>query len=113
MTCSMGNLNGVPGSLNVFINVIVATNTVGLITNVAVVSSASVELDPANNTDQALTDVTDFDGDGNPDFNDPDDGNDIMPDVWELQFGLNPTNAADADEFADADKPIARTAAIM
>jgi hypothetical protein len=38
-----------------------------------------------------------------PNFIDPDDDGDGMPDAWELLYGLNPTNAADAVLSADGD----------
>jgi len=47
--------------------------------------------------------VPDFDDDGIPDSSDPDDDNDGMPDAYELQYGLNPTNAADATLDPDGD----------
>lgn len=49
--------------------------------------------------------LLDFDADGIPDVNDPDDDNDEIPDVWESQHGLNPANAADATEDGDNDGP--------
>ncbi|MCW1914956.1 hypothetical protein OJ996_15310 [Luteolibacter sp. GHJ8] len=44
----------------------------------------------------------DSDGDGIGNHADPDDDNDSMPDVWELQYGLNPL-LADGDRDADFD----------
>ena len=46
--------------------------------------------------------VEDSDGDGVPDYADPDDDGDGMPDGWEEQFGLNPL-ADDAAADADGD----------
>jgi hypothetical protein len=43
----------------------------------------------------------DSDGDGDPDVSDPDDDGDGMPDVYEMENGLDPLNKLDA--FADAD----------
>lgn len=45
----------------------------------------------------------DFDGDGHPDATDPDDDNDGLPDAWELAYGFNPTDAADAALDSDGD----------
>ena len=42
------------------------------------------------------------DGDGTPDYLDPDDDNDGMPDAWEIPFGLNPL-VNDAHEDPDGD----------
>lgn len=46
--------------------------------------------DLVNNTGQASTSVytDDFDGDGNPDADDPDDDNDGLPDLYEQEYGL-------------------------
>ena len=46
---------------------------------------------------------TDFDGDGIPNDQDPDDDNDGMPDAWESDNGLDPRNPADAGGDADSD----------
>jgi len=45
----------------------------------------------------------DHDGDGIGDYNDPDDDNDGMPDVWEIQHGLDPLNPFDAAQDKDGD----------
>lgn len=45
----------------------------------------------------------DTDGDGTPNIHDPDSDNDGMPDGWEVAYGLNPLDAADADVDADGD----------
>ena len=100
VTCNVGDVSV---TLNRTISVIVATNTVGIVTNTATVTTTALEDGSSTNTDTAVTHITDFDGDLNPDFNDPDDDNDMMPDVWELQYGLNPTNPADAGVSDDAD----------
>ncbi|MFT4614312.1 MAG: hypothetical protein ACI9NT_001457 [Bacteroidia bacterium] len=50
------------------------------------------------NSDQA-----NFDGDGSGDVCDDDDDNDTMPDVYELNNGLDPFDGADANEDADGD----------
>jgi parallel beta-helix repeat protein len=49
------------------------------------------------------TDI-DSDGDDIPDSLDPDDDNDGMPDVWELKYGLDPTDHKDAQIDIDIDQ---------
>ena len=44
-----------------------------------------------------------MDNDGIPDATDPDDDNDGMTDVWEMENGLNSLNASDATLDADND----------
>jgi hypothetical protein len=51
----------------------------------------------------ALESFADSDGDGIPNIWDTDSDNDGMPDSWEFTFGLNPTNAADANLDSDGD----------
>lgn len=51
----------------------------------------------------SVTAVPDFDGDGTGDEDDADDDNDGMPDTWETAYGLNPTDASDADGNPDGD----------
>jgi uncharacterized repeat protein (TIGR01451 family) len=100
--CDMGDLEG--GSMaTVMVAVVVHTNTTGVLTNQATAVTTSDESNLENNTDTALTLVVDTDGDGVPNFADPDDDGDGMPDEWELQYGLNPTNAADAAISSDGD----------
>ncbi len=48
----------------------------------------------------------DFDYDGVIDSKDSDDDNDDMPDEWELEYGLNPKDASDADGDLDGDRVI-------
>lgn len=69
------------------------------------VSSASLgtELQAADNEAVVETAVTDSDNDGQGDFADPDDDNDLMPDSYEVQYGLDPLDAADAAQYADSD----------
>jgi hypothetical protein len=50
-----------------------------------------------------FTTLPDNDGDGIENSVDPDDDNDGMPDTWELQYGFDPLNPADADGDVDAD----------
>ncbi|MDH5692026.1 MAG: LamG domain-containing protein, partial [Gammaproteobacteria bacterium] len=45
----------------------------------------------------------DNDGDGIGDNADPDDDNDLMPDVWEIQYGMNPFDPTDAALDYDGD----------
>ena len=58
-----------------------------------------------NNDNDTQGDIcdTDDDNDSIPDDADPDDDNDGIPDTFELNNGLNPLNAADANEDADGD----------
>ena len=51
----------------------------------------------------ANVDQLDTDGDGQGDACDPDDDNDGMPDVWEIKYGLNPKDPADAPLDPDKD----------
>ena len=60
--------------------------------------------DAAGNTAQRqkrfTTDTVDTDSDGVRDYEDADDDNDQLPDVWELQFGLNPLSNEGIDGAA-------------
>ncbi len=47
--------------------------------------------------------IKDTDGDGIGDANDPDDDNDGLPDTYEEEHGLDPTDPSDATEDADSD----------
>ena len=53
--------------------------------------------------DLAVEVLRDNDGDRIPDIQDPDDENDLMPDTWEIQYGLNPLNPFDAVQDKDGD----------
>jgi len=62
--------------------------------------------DAANNSDTDSTFITvllDTDGDGTPDIIDNDDDGDGMSDTWELAYGLNPLDSADALRDNDGD----------
>ncbi|WGS88405.1 IPTL-CTERM sorting domain-containing protein [Methylomonas sp. UP202] len=52
---------------------------------------------------QGVSNSPDTDGDLLANFADPDDDNDGMPDVWEIQYGLNPLSPGDAGLDADGD----------
>jgi len=56
-----------------------------------------------NFTDQAVSNSPDTDGDQIANFADPDDDGDGMPDAWEIQYGFNPLDPADAGLDADGD----------
>ena len=47
--------------------------------------------------------ISDADGDGTSDFRDPDSDNDLMPDGWEYEHGLDRFDPFDAGEDPDAD----------
>ncbi|MDA0321665.1 MAG: DNRLRE domain-containing protein [Verrucomicrobia bacterium] len=93
-----------PGSgLSIQIVVQVGTNTTGVITNQATVTTSSTETNTANNVAAEPTTIPDSDGDGEADFSDPDDDDDGIPDTYEIMFGLNPTNFADGVLDEDMD----------
>lgn len=50
-----------------------------------------------------MQDALDSDGDILADIVDPDDDNDLMPDIWEELFGFNPLDAVDAGQDLDMD----------
>lgn len=56
-----------------------------------------------NITDQTVSNSPDTDADLLANFADPDDDGDGMPDAWEVQYGLNPLNPADAAQDNDLD----------
>lgn len=56
-----------------------------------------------NLTGQAVSNSPDTDGDQTANFADPDDDGDGMPDAWEIQYGFNPLDPADAGQDADHD----------
>jgi len=66
--------------------------------------SVVFQYDEAGNiASQGVGDSPDTDGDRIADFADPDDDGDGMPDVWEIQYRLNPLDPADAARDADGD----------
>lgn len=73
--------------------------------NQAQVTATASGFEGLHELDTAVASVAngDFDGDGLPDATDPDDDNDGMPDAWEVLYGFNPRNAADAFVDSDAD----------
>jgi uncharacterized repeat protein (TIGR01451 family) len=79
-----------PGSHATLTLTFTATNT-GWLTNVAVVGPDALDPDPASNTNALVVTVpVDYDADG-------------LPDLWELAFGLSPTEPADAASDGDGD----------
>ena len=65
--------------------------THGELTNTATVTADELDLNTADNTDEAVTVIPlDYDRDG-------------MVDGWEVTYGLSPTNAADAGDDNDGD----------
>ncbi len=56
-----------------------------------------------NFTVQSVSNSPDTDNDQIANFADLDDDNDGMPDSWEMEFGLDPLNSADAAQDADGD----------
>jgi len=87
------------------------TNGTGLVADHAYAYPATYTVtltvrDAANNsdTDSAfITVLLDTDGDGTPDIIDSDDDGDGMSDTWELAYGLNPLDPADASRDDDGD----------
>lgn len=74
------------------------------LTNRAYVSGGTAtDTNLLNNSAIAAATLADTDGDGRPNFADSDNDNDGIPDVWEIQYGANPTNGANALLDADLD----------
>jgi hypothetical protein len=69
---------------------------------IACLSNPGRDSDGDGLTDTAETDA-DLDGDGVPNFLDVDADGDGMPDNWEISFGLDPFEMADADRDKDGD----------
>ena len=73
------------------------------LTNRASVVSDGTETAPADNKLELVSTQADWEGDGLPDFADPDDDNDMIPDDWEILYNLNACNPADAASDPDGD----------
>lgn len=73
--------------------VTVDETTIGVITNKAVVTTTATDPNSANDSAEAETTIQDLDGDGIPDFADPDRDGDGIPDWWEVLHYGGPTNA--------------------
>ena len=73
------------------------------LTNTATATASSRDTDPSDNTVTITVLQSDFDRDDQPDWRDPDDDNDRIPDDWETAHALNPTNAADGPRDNDGD----------
>ncbi|MFC0018197.1 M14 family zinc carboxypeptidase [Roseibacillus persicicus] len=71
----------------------------------ASVEDLTVNAESATRADLVLYQTVrpDFDDDGFPDGEDPDDDDDGLPDNWELAYGLNPYDSADALLDGDGD----------
>ena len=85
------------------LRVTVGDTTAGSVTNIVSVGTTSEDTNLVDSVDTEGTTVRDLDNDGDPDFHDEDDDNDSMPDSWEVDHGLDPTNAADAAWNLDGD----------
>jgi len=73
------------------------------LTNAAKVSSDEIEIAPADNELDLVSTQADWDADDLPDFSDPDDDNDLIPDDWEALHGLDGCDPADAAADPDGD----------
>ena len=96
------------GMTSLTLRVTVADTTTGTITNEAGTGTSATDTNLTDNAALEDTTIADLDGDGDPDFHDPDDDGDTMWDTWEDDHGLNPTNAADATGNPDHDPHINR-----
>jgi len=105
LTYSWSKVSG-PGSVN-FGNTGVVDTTVSFSSAGSYVLQLEASDSLLTATDTIVITVTtqsvDTDGDGISDNVDTDDDNDGMPDVWELQYGFDPLDAADAGQDADGD----------
>ncbi|MDA0321823.1 MAG: choice-of-anchor B family protein [Verrucomicrobia bacterium] len=102
LLCTLGTISNL-ASASVVVDVVIATNVVGAQTNTMVVEGEVLDYVALDDHAQAVAEVADSDGDGAPDFHDADDDNDQIPDDWELENGMNTTNAADASADLDHD----------
>lgn len=92
------------GSAEATVAVTVPSTATGtLIQRSEIVYAEVADLQSEDDYDEEETVLADTDSDGLADFHDEDDDGDVMPDVWELQFGLNPTSSADALLNSDGD----------
>jgi hypothetical protein len=69
----------------------------------AILSTSNLSITPILEEVIITYEPIDTDGDGITDFEDPDDDNDDMPDIWESQFGFDPLNHSDASHDPDFD----------
>ena len=67
----------------------------GVLTNRASVDGNSFDFVPQDDSGLETTVIADLDGDSQPDFADPDDDGDGMPDIWENDYGFDSTNGGD------------------
>jgi uncharacterized repeat protein (TIGR01451 family) len=102
LTWSIGAL-AAGASTSCLVNVNITTNVAPEIINAGEVRGVVLGAAGTNDRDRAVTFALDTDKDGSLNPFDEDDDGDLMPDAWELQYGLNPTNAADALEDRDGD----------
>jgi len=102
ITVALGNVTGTQVRV-ITVAVSAHGETLGAITNVASVSTTSIDTNPANNSATAIITLPDTDNDAVSDFVDPDDDGDGMPDEWEIQYGFDRTNLVDAAEDGDTD----------
>jgi|GEM_PF-1398676 len=73
------------------------------LTNRASVVSDGTETAPPDNKLELVSTQADWDADSLPDFADPDDDNDLIPDAWETLYNLDACNPADAAMDPDGD----------
>ncbi|MEM7394944.1 MAG: LamG-like jellyroll fold domain-containing protein, partial [Verrucomicrobiota bacterium] len=91
LTWTLGSLD--PGmSTTLTVNVLVNSNAMMTLTNLATVTVFDTEANPLDNTDMAETTLPDFDNDGLRDFVDPDDDNDNFYDEDESIAGTDPND---------------------
>ncbi|MEM7391523.1 MAG: DUF11 domain-containing protein, partial [Verrucomicrobiota bacterium] len=89
LTYHLGPLGG-NGSRSILLNLTVDHLASTALTNAAVVYTSDGDTNMANNTALAVTALPDFDGDGLPDYRDPDDDNDTYPDDEERLADTDP-----------------------
>jgi len=101
INCALGELES-GSATQVLFSATVSPTAPEIVTNTGQIT-ANNDVDTNNNVSTSMTTLLDNDGDGDWNFSDPDDDNDTMLDVWELQYGLNPSNAADGAQNNDGD----------